>query len=108
MQRLRPFAQPLGRGIAGPAGYPILLAQRARRSLYFANFELRLHWQAEAQFEICEVEAAARSLREQDRIAGRTGDTTAQWLCEWAESLHLSLHGRLDKAEARAQRAAES
>ncbi len=66
-----------------------------------------LHWQAVAQLEIGEVEAAARSLREQDRIAGRTGDTTAGWLCEWAESLHLSLHGRLEEAEARAQRAVE-
>ena len=66
-----------------------------------------LHWQAVAQLEICEVEAAARSLREQERIARRTGDTTARWLCEWAESLHLSLHGRLDEAEACAQRAAE-
>ncbi len=60
-----------------------------------------------AQLEICEVEAAARSLREQERIAGRTGDTTARWLCEWAESLHLSLHGKLEEAEARAQRAVE-
>ncbi len=66
-----------------------------------------LHWQAVAQLEICEVEAATRSLREQERIAGRTGDTTARWLCEWAESLHLSLHGKLDEAEARAQRAVE-
>jgi len=67
-----------------------------------------LHWQAVAQLEICEVEAAARSLREQDRIASRIGDATARWLCEWAESLHLSLHGRLEEAEARAQRAVES
>lgn len=66
-----------------------------------------LHWQAVAQLELCEVEAAARSLREQDRIAERTGDTTAGWLCEWAESLHLSLNGRLEEAEARAQRAVE-
>ena len=66
-----------------------------------------LHWQAAAQLEICEVEAAARSLREQERIAARTGDTTARWLCEWAESLHLSLHGKLEQAEARAQRAVE-
>ena len=67
-----------------------------------------LHWRAVAQLEFCEVEAAARSLREQDRIAGRIGDATARWLCEWAESLHLSLHGQLEEAEARAQRAAES
>ena len=66
-----------------------------------------LHWQAVAQLEICEVEAATRSLREQERIAGRTGDTTARWLCEWAESLHLSLRGKLEEAEARAQRAVE-
>jgi DNA-binding CsgD family transcriptional regulator len=66
-----------------------------------------LHWQAVAQLEICEVEAAARSLREQDRIAGRIGDATARWLCECTESLHLSLHGRLEEAEARAQRAVE-
>jgi len=66
-----------------------------------------LHWQAVAQLEICEVEAAARSLREQERIAGRIGDTTARWLCEWSESLHLSLHGELEEAEARAQRAVE-
>jgi len=66
-----------------------------------------LHWQAVAQLEICEVEAAARSLREQERIAERTGDATAGWLCEWAESLHLSLHGELEQAEARAQRAVE-
>jgi DNA-binding CsgD family transcriptional regulator/DNA-binding transcriptional ArsR family regulator len=66
-----------------------------------------LHWQAVAQLEICEVEAAARSLREQDRIASRIGDATARWLCEWGESLHLSLHGRLEEAEARAQQAAE-
>ena len=67
-----------------------------------------LHWQAVAQLELCEVEAAARSLREQDRIADRIGDATARWLCEWSESLHLSLHGRLEEAEARAQRAVES
>ncbi len=67
-----------------------------------------LHWQAVAQLELCEVEAAARSLREQDRIAGRTGDATARWLCECTESLHLSLHGRLEEAEACAQRAVES
>jgi DNA-binding CsgD family transcriptional regulator len=66
-----------------------------------------LHWQAVAQLEIGEVEAAARSLREQERIAGRTGDTTAGWLCEWSESLHLALHGKLEQAEARAQRAVE-
>ncbi len=66
-----------------------------------------LHWQAAAQLEIREVEAAARSLRERERIAGRTGDTTARWLCEWAESLHLSLHGKLEEAEACAQRAVE-
>ena len=67
-----------------------------------------LHWQAVAQVEICEVEAAARSLREQDRIADRIGDATARWLCEWSESLHLSLHGQLEEAEARAQRAVEN
>ncbi len=67
-----------------------------------------LHWQAVAQLEICEVEAAERSLREQERIAERIGDATALWLCEWTESLHLSLHGRLEEAEARAQRAVES
>jgi len=66
-----------------------------------------LHWQAVAQLEVCEVEAAARALREQDRIARRTGDTTAGWLCEWSESLHLALHGKLEEAEARAQRAVE-
>jgi DNA-binding CsgD family transcriptional regulator len=66
-----------------------------------------LHWQAVAQLEIREVEAAARSLREQERIAERIGDATARWLCEWAESLHLSLHGQLEEAEARAQRAVE-
>lgn len=67
-----------------------------------------LHWQAVAQLEICEVAAAARSLREQDRIASRIGDATARWLCEWGESLHLSLQGKLEEAEAGAQRAAES
>jgi DNA-binding CsgD family transcriptional regulator len=67
-----------------------------------------LHWQAVAQLEVCEVEAAARSLREQERIADRIGDATAGWLCEWAESLHLSLHGQLEEAEARAQHAVES
>jgi DNA-binding CsgD family transcriptional regulator/energy-coupling factor transporter ATP-binding protein EcfA2 len=66
-----------------------------------------LHWQAVAQLELCEVEAAARSLREQDRIADRIGDATARWLCECSESLHLSLHGRLEEAEAHAQRAVE-
>jgi DNA-binding CsgD family transcriptional regulator len=66
-----------------------------------------LHWQAVAQLEICEVEAAARSLREQERIAGRIGDTTARWLCECTQSLHLSLRGRLEEAEARAQLAVE-
>ncbi len=66
-----------------------------------------LHWQAVAQLEICEVEAAERSLREQDRIADRIGDATARWLCEWSESLHLSLHGQLEEAEARSQRAVE-
>lgn len=66
-----------------------------------------LHWRAMAQLELCEVEAAARSLREQERIAVRIGDATASWLCEWAESLHLSLHGQLEEAEARAQRAVE-
>jgi len=66
-----------------------------------------LHWQAVAQLEIGEVEAAARALREQERIAGRIGDATARWLCECSESLHLSLHGQLEEAEARAQRAVE-
>ncbi|MEZ5077443.1 MAG: AAA family ATPase [Solirubrobacterales bacterium] len=67
-----------------------------------------LHWQEVAQLEICEVEAAARSLREQEQIAGRIGDATARWLYECSESLHLSLHGQLEEAEARAQRAVES
>jgi len=67
-----------------------------------------LHWQAAAQLELCEVEAAARSLREQERIVGRVGDATARWLCEWGESLHLSLRGQLEEAEARAQRAVEN
>ncbi len=66
-----------------------------------------LHWQAVAHLELCEVEEAARSLREQDRIAGRIGDATARWLCEWTESLHLSLRGQLEGAEARAQQAVE-
>ncbi len=66
-----------------------------------------LHWQAVAQLEICEVEAAARSLREQERIADRIGDATARWLCECTESLHLSLRGQLEQAEARAQQAVE-
>lgn len=66
-----------------------------------------LHWQAMAQLELCEVEAAARSLREQELIAGRIGDATARWLCECTESLHHSLHGRLEEAETCAQRAVE-
>jgi len=55
-----------------------------------------LHWQA-----------TAPTLREQERVAARVGDSTASWLCECSASLHLALAGRLEEAEARAQRAAE-
>lgn len=66
-----------------------------------------LHWQAVAQIEIGRIEDAARTLREQERIASRIGDSTATWLCECVGSIHLSLRGDLAAAEARAQRAAE-
>jgi DNA-binding CsgD family transcriptional regulator/tetratricopeptide (TPR) repeat protein len=66
-----------------------------------------LHWQAVAQIEVCRVGDAARTLREQERIAARIGDGTAIWLCECSASVHLALRGQLDEAERRAQRAAE-
>ena len=66
-----------------------------------------LYWQATAQVEIGQVRAAAAALREQERIAARVGDSTASWLCECSASVHLALGGRLEEAEARAQRAAE-
>ncbi len=66
-----------------------------------------LFWQAAAQIELGRVQDAAQTLREQERIAARIGDGTANWLCECAASLHLALRGQLDEAEARAQHAAE-
>jgi len=66
-----------------------------------------LHWQATAQVEVGQVRAAAATLREQEGIAARVGDSTASWLCECTASVHLALGGRLEEAEARAQRAAE-
>lgn len=66
-----------------------------------------LFWQAGAQLELGRVQGAARTLREQERIAARIGDRTATWLCECAASVHLALRGQLDAAEARAQSAAE-
>jgi len=66
-----------------------------------------LHWQAVAQIELGEVRAAARTLREQERIASRIGDGTANWLCGCSASVHLALRGRLDAGEQRAQEAAE-
>lgn len=66
-----------------------------------------LHWRAGAQLELGRVQAAAQTLREQERVAARVGDGTATWLCECAASVHAALRGQLDDAEARAQHAAE-
>ena len=66
-----------------------------------------LHWRAAAEVEACELEAAHRSMSEEARIAARLGDPTANWLSACSQSLLHSLQGRLDEAEAAAERAAE-
>lgn len=66
-----------------------------------------LYWQAVAQLELGEFNAAARSLAEQGRIAERLGDPTAIWLTACGRSLHASLRGNLDDAEQGAQAALE-
>ena len=64
-----------------------------------------LHWRAAAQLENADVHAAERALREEVAIAARVGDPTAEWLCECASSLLLSLRGDLRGAEGAADRA---
>lgn len=66
-----------------------------------------LYWQAAAQVELGQTQSAARTLREQTRIAARIGDATATWLCECAASVHIALRGELEEAESRVQHAVE-
>ncbi len=64
-----------------------------------------LHWLSAAQVEVPDLVAAERALAEQEPIAARVGDPTAEWLCECARSLQLSVRGELAGAERAAERA---
>ena len=65
-----------------------------------------LHWRAVAELEVCEIEAAHRSINEELRIAARLGDPTADWLSVCSVALRHTLLGRLEEAEMEAERAA--
>ena len=65
-----------------------------------------LHWRAVAQLEACEIEGALRSTNEEVRIAARLGDPTADWLSACSVALRYTLLGKLEEAEAEAERAA--
>ncbi len=66
-----------------------------------------LYWQGVAQVEVGMLDEARGGLGELRGIAARTGDSTASWLCECSEAMHLALRGRLGEAEAQTQSAVE-